>query len=113
MRGSPNPGYHPGSRSCFHPATASFLWRSPISRAGTHHLTARPKGRGTAPAIGVAAAVTIPRVMDALQSAVCHVNQGMPASYQPHEAGLRMWEAATGRRLGGDGPRAVAHPGSV
>jgi hypothetical protein len=75
-------------------------------------LDCSTKGRATAPAIGVAAAVTIPRVMDALQSAMCHVNQGIPAFYQPDEAGLRVWEAATARTLGG-GARTVAHPGSA
>jgi hypothetical protein len=39
---TPKPGYQPGSRSCFHAAIASFLWCRPISRPGTHHLTARP-----------------------------------------------------------------------
>jgi hypothetical protein len=89
------PGLPPWVAIPFPPGHSVVLVAQPDQPGRHPPLDCSTKGRATAPAIGVAAAVTIPRVMDAPQSAGCHVTS-IPASCQTHEAGLRMCEAATG-----------------
>jgi hypothetical protein len=79
----------------FPPGHSVVLVAQP-DRSGRHPpLDCSTERRVTAPAIGVAAAVTIPRVMDALQNAACHLTSLAP----PHASLRRLpcaYEAATG-----------------
>src|SRR6476661_2714393 len=75
--GVAEPGYQPASRACFHAGYSVVLVVQP-DQPGRHPLDCSTKDRATAPAIGVAAARTILRVMDGLQSAVFHFTRVSP-----------------------------------